>query len=275
VELERQREAIRARGLGLAAISYDSVEILHEFATRRGITFPLLSDVDSAVIRGFGLQNPGYPPGNRAHGVPYPGTFVTNAAGVVEARFFEDSYQERRTAASLLAVAGDTPGDAVQQVQNAAFTLRTSLSNREAAPGQRITLVLDFEMQPGMHAYAPGTTGYRALALRLDPQPLVTVHEVAFPASRPYLFAPLDETVPVFEGRFRVTCDVTLVAGRDPALAQALAAPNPSLEITGTLEYQSCSDRVCYPPATQPLGWRVGLIPLDRERSPPAIQHNP
>jgi len=207
--------------------------------------------------------------------VPYPGTFVTDSAGVVTSRFFEDSYAERRTAASLLSVAGDTPGATVQQVCNAAFTLRSSLSNEQAAPGQRITLVLDFEMQPGMHAYAPGAAGYRALALRLEPQPLLTAHDTLFPDARPYHFVPLDETVPVFEGRFRVTRDLTLAGGRDPALNEALKAPDPRLELRGTLEYQACSDRVCYPPASEALTWTVGLIPLDRERSPQPIRHQP
>lgn len=275
MELERRREAIRVRGLGIAAISYDSVEILREFATRKGIGFPLLSDPDSAVIGRYGLLNPDYPPGDRAHGVPYPGTFVSDSAGVVQSRFFEKTYAERRTAASVLTLAGDTPGDAVQTLANSAFSLRTSLSNATASPGQRVTLVLDFEMREAMHAYAPGVTGYRALALHLDPQPLVTAHDTVFPPARPYHFAPLDETVPVFEGRFRVTRDVTLAAGRDPVLAEALKAPEPGFELRGTLEYQACSDRVCYPPAALPLAWAVKLAPLDRERSPQAIQHKP
>src|SRR5262249_30380102 len=151
-----------------------------------------------------------------AHGVPYPGTFVTDAKGIVRARFFEKSYVERRTAASMLTLTGVTPGRASPvEATTPTFTLRTSSSNTEAAPGQRLTLVLDFEMKPKMHAYAPGVHGYRPLRLRLDPQPLLTVHETALPASRTYRFAPLDETVPVFEGRFRITNDVTLAGGRD------------------------------------------------------------
>jgi len=275
VELEGQREAIRGRGLEVAAVSYDSPAILKEFATRRGIHFPLLSDPGSAVITRFGLRNPEYPPGDRAHGVPYPGTFVADAAGVVRARFFEKTYVERRTAASYLALAGDTPREPAEAIRTKAFTLRTSSSNAAAAPGQRLTLVLDFEMEPSLHAYAPGVSGYRPLELRLDPLPLLTFHETAFPPSRPYHFAPLDETVPVFEGRFRVTRDVTVAGGRDQAVTEALKGPDPRLEVTGTLAYQVCSDRVCYPPAAQPLRWTVKLVPLDRERSPEEIQHKP
>ena len=45
--------------------------------------------------------------------------------------------------------------------------------------------------------------------------------------------------------------------------------------MTGTLEYQVCSDRVCYPPAALPVRWTIKVRPLDRERAPEAIQHKP
>jgi AhpC/TSA family/Thiol:disulfide interchange protein DsbD, N-terminal len=273
VELESQLEALRSRGLGLAAISYDSVEILKSFADRRKITFPLLSDPDSSIIKRFGLQNEvDYPVGDPAHGVPYPGTFVTDASGLIRAKFFETKYTDRRTAGSFLALTGATP-PVTGEARTETFTLLTSTSNVEAAPGQRLTLVLDFEMKPRMHAYAPGVSGYRPLRVKLDPQPLATVHDPVFPPSQPFVFAPLQETVPVFEGRFRVFQDVTLAGRRE--LAEALQAPEPKLELTGSLEYQVCSDERCYPPGALPLRWTIRLIPPDGERAPEALQRKP
>ncbi len=258
----------------MAALSYDSVAILKDFAARKKITFPLLSDPESKVIRAFGILNEAdYPPGHMAHGVPYPGTFVIGADAIVRSKVFEKTYVERRTAASVLAAAGETPEAAASETSTPAFKLRTSSSNAAAAPGQRVTLILDFDMKPPMHAYAPGASGYRPLRLRLDPQSLVTVHETALPPSRPYHFAPLHETVRVFDGRFRVTQDVTLAGGRD--FAELLKTPNPTLTVAGTLEYQVCSDKVCYPPASLPLRWTLAVLPLDRERSPETIQHRP
>ena len=276
MELESQVEALRKRGLGVAALSYDSVAILRDFATRRRITFPLLSDAESKVIRAFGILNEAdYPPGQMAHGVPYPGTFVTDARGFVRSKLFEKTYVERRTAASLLTLAGGTASDPSSSIETSTptFTVRVSSSNREAAPGQRLTLVLDFEVKPTMHVYAPGVQSYRPLRLRLDPQPLLTVHETAFSPSRPYHFAPLHETVPVFEGSFRVTQDVTLASGRD--FAELLKTPDPKLDVTGAIEHQVCSDRVCYPPAVLPVHWTIRVLALDRERVPEAIQHQP
>jgi len=248
------------------------VAILEDFATRKSISFPLLADPGSLVIRRFGLLNEAdYPPGRIAHGVPYPGTFVTDAQGRVRAKYFEKAYAERRTAASLLSLSGESTGHSLQSIRTAQFALRPSLSNETAAPGQRVTLILDFEMGPRMHAYAPGVTGYRSLRLLFEPQPLVTLHETAYPPAQPYRFEPLRETVAVFEGRFRITRDVTVGVGRD--VQEALQAPEPRLTLAATLEYQVCSDKVCFPPSSLPLSFGLKLIPLDRERVPDAIQH--
>ena len=70
-------------GAGIAAISYDSAEILKGFADRYSIGFPLLSDHDSAVIRRFGIFNTNIAPGLRAHGVPHPVDYLVAADGTV------------------------------------------------------------------------------------------------------------------------------------------------------------------------------------------------
>ena len=79
--------------------------------------------------------------------------------------------------------------------------------------------------------------------------------------------------MPVFEGRFRVLQDVTIAGGRE--VAERLRTGGASLTITGHLDYQVCSDRVCYPPASSPVRWTLTLVPLDRERSPEALRPKP
>lgn len=270
MELESQIEAFRKRGLGVAALSYDSVEVLKDFSTRKGITYPLLSDPDSKVIGGFGLLNEiDYPKGNMAHGVPFPGTFVTDANGIIRTKQFEKAYQERHTAASLLVSMGDDGTASAKEIVRDQFVLKTSVSNAEVAPGRRVTLVLDFLMAPKMHAYAPGVKGYRPLNLRLAENPFVTAHEVRYPESRPYRFEPLKETVPVFAGHFRIIQDVTAVG---PARG---AAPIEQIDLNGTLDCQVCSDTVCYAPASIPVQWTLKVVPLDRDRAPEALRKKP
>jgi hypothetical protein len=273
VELDKELDALEKRGLGVAALSYDSGAILEDFARRRRIRYPLLSDPGSLIIRRFGLLNTTFPEGDPAHGVPWPGSFVIDTQGRVQAKLFEKTYAERRTAASFLVLEGESRAAATSEVRTDHFLLRLSSSNASVAAGNRVTLVLEFQMDETKHAYAPGVKGYRPLALRLDPQPLVTVHEPVFPPSRDYLYAPLQETVPVFEGRFRVLQDVTLAGGRD--VAARLRTGDSTLALTGHLDYQVCSDRVCYPPASLPVSWTLTLVPLDQERVPEALRPKP
>lgn len=70
--------------------SYDTVEVLRDFAARRGITFPMLSDLDSRVIRTFGLLNEAHAPGERNYGVPHPVLLVVGRDGVVRRRYAEE-----------------------------------------------------------------------------------------------------------------------------------------------------------------------------------------
>ena len=103
---------LATQGVALFAISYDSIAILRAFATEHGISFPLLSDEGSHVIRSLGLLNErvqedhavyGIQPNPRHVGVPYPGVFVLDERGVVVRKRFHDSYRERDTGSGLIA----------------------------------------------------------------------------------------------------------------------------------------------------------------------------
>src|SRR5258708_25157537 len=99
--MEQSLPEIRKRGLGVAAISYDSPAILKNFADRRQITFPLLSDPESKIIRAYGILNEEAPKGP-FYGIPHPGTYILNRQGVVVAKYFEDDYTQRYTASDIL-----------------------------------------------------------------------------------------------------------------------------------------------------------------------------
>src|SRR5215216_3895794 len=125
LDLQAQYDTLRKDGLGLAAISYDSPDILAAFSAQHGITFPLLSDVGSATITRYGILNTvaqeGLGPNRndpaviaqvklyvsangaseRTLGIPFPGTFIVDRGGRVKARFFEDSYTVRNTVSSI------------------------------------------------------------------------------------------------------------------------------------------------------------------------------
>ena len=90
MELQSRYADITKQGLGLIAISYDAPETLKKFADSRAITFPLISDPGSAIIKRYGLLNDTADPKSRTYGIPHPGTFIVDRKGVVQSRFFEE-----------------------------------------------------------------------------------------------------------------------------------------------------------------------------------------
>jgi peroxiredoxin len=57
VQLQSAKQRFEAKGLKLAAVSYDSPAILKDFAERHKIEFPLLADPNSEIIRRFNVLN--------------------------------------------------------------------------------------------------------------------------------------------------------------------------------------------------------------------------
>src|SRR5271168_678387 len=86
VDLEGTQKAFAAKGIHVAAVSYDSPAILADFARRRSITYPLLSDSSSSLIDAFGIRNP-VATGIEA-GIPFPGYYLINSEDVIQKRFF-------------------------------------------------------------------------------------------------------------------------------------------------------------------------------------------
>jgi len=73
--------------------------------------------------------------------------------------------------------------------------------------------------------------------LNSQPQQLKS-GKVVYPKAEVMMFA--DERVPVFDKPFRLTQDVTL----DKSLK-----PGTTVLVAGTVSYQACDDKVCYPPS--------------------------
>ncbi|MEW6016762.1 MAG: peroxiredoxin family protein [Pseudomonadota bacterium] len=102
IDLKAAQAQLAAQGYGLAALSYDSPEVLAQFAARREIGYALLSDPKSVTIDAFGIRDPQYPPGHMAHGVPQPAIFVLSPQGVVQAKLAEEGYRKRPPTAVVL-----------------------------------------------------------------------------------------------------------------------------------------------------------------------------
>jgi hypothetical protein len=261
VELQGRVEDLKRQGLNLVAISYDSPQVVKAFAASRGITFPLIADEGSAIIKRFGLLNTTIDANTRFYGVPFPGTFVVDRQGIVRSRHFEEAYQERNTVASILVSRGMTPTGPRVTSETPHLVVGAAASDQTVAPGERVALVFDVTPKPGMHVYAPGSHSYQVVRLTLEPQPWLRVHDPVYPPPEMYHFEPLDERVEVYARSFRLVQEVTILA--TPEAQQALAG-QPGVTVRGRLEYQACDDKLCYSPQTVPVSWDLSLKPLDR-----------
>ena len=202
----------------------------------------------------------------RFYGIPHPGTFVLDRSGRVTARFFEEAIQERSTASSIAVRLGDAipgaPDRAASRVATDHLEVVAWATDDVVAPGNRLSIVVDVTLKPGMHVYAPGDHGYRVIRLRLTAPDFLRSHEVTYPPSEMYRFEPLDETVAVYKEPFRLVRDVTIpMRGDIGALA---LEPGATLRVEGALAYQACDHETCYLPAEAPLGWELSWRPLVR-----------
>jgi thiol:disulfide interchange protein DsbD len=125
-------------------------------------------------------------------------------------------------------------------------TIAASPTEVNGQAGGKLALSVEVTPKPGIHVYAPGSNDYIPITVKLNPQTQLKVGKVAYPKSEIMTFA--DEKVPVFEKPFRLTQDVTL----DKSLK-----PGASVNVAGTVHYQACDDRVCYPPESVPVSWTV------------------
>lgn len=267
IELQGHLDELRRDGMTMVAISRDSPAILAEFVKRHGITFPVLSDADSAVIKRFGVLDANGWVGTPRFGVPYRGTITVNHAGVVTSSVFQKSWQEHVTMASVLLRLGKGVDVPATKTSAPYLRLTSFTSDRIVTPGAHFMAVLDLTPASGIHVYAPGALQYLPLTLTIHPRPGLVVKDAQLPSGEDYFYKPLNEHVPVYQRPFRVTQELMVDPSADGQKALQGAT---SLTIEGTLEYQACSDTECFPPQKLPLTWLVKIGALDETRIVPS-----
>jgi Peroxiredoxin len=273
MELQQAKPEFEAKGIHVASITYDSVAILKEFSDRKGITYPMLSDTNSKIIRAFGILNPegkGF-----AAGIPYPGIYYISPDGVIQRRYFESQYSDRFTPNDIYAdIFGVSPlrGTEGEPISAAHLRLRLSQSDKTVGAGNRLKLLVTIEPAAHVHLYAPGAEkyGYKVVKLQLDPSTDYLSEPLHYPPSTLLNFAELKETVPVFSNATLLSDDIIIAATKE--FNQSIG-DGKDLQITGTLFYQACDDHKCFLPVLQPVRWVVHVQPFDLIRSPEPLRH--
>jgi hypothetical protein len=189
----------------------------------------------------------------------HPGWYVLDARGVIVSKYFDDN--GRFTPAAILVHKfGWTPTEPGTEVEGKQLNATTGASNATVAPGERVALILDVDLQPNMHVYAPGVGGgYISIDWKMRDSEAAAVHPAVFPRAEKLYLKAIAETVPAYRNHVRLTRDLTI--GRPVDGSGKFTVP-------GSLRYQACDDRVCYIPQTLQLTWTFQYQASDQQRAP-------
>jgi hypothetical protein len=125
-------------------------------------------------------------------------------------------------------------------------TIVASPADVNGTAGGKLALFVDVTPKPNIHVYAPGSEFYIPITVKLNAAPEIKLGKLGYPKSETITL--LDEKVAVFQKPFRLTQDVTL---------DKSVKAGSTITVTGKVDYQSCDDKVCYPPESAPVMWTV------------------
>ena len=259
--------------------------MLSVFATEHGISYPLLSDEGSALIRDIGLLNEQIARENEHWGIPYPGSFLLDENGVVVGKRFFQSHRERETGVAILeqgfGLRSSMHGRQVKASRAGAYgSAAAETDTGESADGesgtseqhttelptskeivsvsahldsdtyrwyQRLWLTVELDVAEGFHIYGqPIPAGFHPLAIDVTPIEGLEVGSPRYPETRPYRVIGIDESFNVYEGSIAISVPLTF------------AQKGGDLVVTVQVSYQTCSDTECYPPRAATLSVPVG-----------------
>ena len=294
VELQHDAAILHHAGLGLAAISYDSSAVLSEFSKRKSITFPLLSDHESQVIRAYGLADRRYRKGMEldvdkeqvyfnsvgrvpVFGLSYPGVFVLARDGRVKWRFVSEGPELRLTGAAILEEAvGGIADQSRTSVSSRNIGVAATATNTSVGLGTRIRIAVELKVPKGFHVYSPEVgSEYKGVSWQMDPTDCLEIGEPVYPTPERKLMKSTGENLPVYEGTLRISREIVVkpaIRASDPSIFKLFCErcldPASRIKASGVLKFQACDERQCYPPQTVRPQWTFLFVPPDRQRSP-------
>jgi len=242
--------------------------VLREFAEKQDIPFRLLSDIDSEVIRQYGILNDSVSKDDGPlYGIPYPGVYVADEAGVVIAKFFHDTYKKRDSPESLIdaamgrpVIAADAPS---AQGSDEDVRITTYFHGGKGTLRQGVirNVVVHVDLANGMHVYGePVPEGMIPFQVEVEGPPGLVVQEASKPPSKILRLESVGMELPVMSGSFDVVVPVYPV-GELASETRPLDMDRTEIEVR--VRYQACNDEVCLMPKTETFRFDVELDVID------------
>lgn len=173
------------------------------------------------------------------------------------AKFFEQNSLVRAHPDTLLSAArGDTIDDAPAPSSEpiAHVESEISLSTGSLRALLLTDLVVDLRVPSGQHLYGPPVPdGLVVTSVDIDDNEHVAAQPALFPPTHEMILEGTGETLHVYDGDVRIRVPLLYNGGR--------VEPNDdgtrSVDVTGTVRWQSCDDHACHIPRTEPFSLTV------------------
>lgn len=200
-------------------------------------------------------------------GIPYPGVYVTDEAGIVVAKFFHDTYKLRDSPELLIdaALGRIVLSEEEPSVSGGDAEVRVSVSvhggRGTIRQGIRRQLVVRCELAEGLHLYGePVPEGMIPTTVTVSAPAGLVVEAPIFPPTQTLRLESLDMTLPVWSGTVDIVVPFYAV-GELASETRPLDAETADIEVG--VRYQACDDAVCYPPKTETLTLQLDLDVID------------
>ena len=141
------------------------------------------------------------------------------------------------------------------------LTVAFSTDAAPVVPGRSVTLRLVMTPAPGIHVYAPGNPDYIPVSVTLRLPAGVHADPAVYPPGEDYVFGELKEIVKAYTRPFEVRQRITVTRA-------AARSAGSALTIDGSVRYQACTDKVCFPPATAPVSLTVPIASAQGKAAP-------
>jgi peroxiredoxin len=259
VELQRNLPNFERNNIAVFGISYDPVDVLARFAGAHGVTFPLLSDEGSKVIRELGMLDEQVYEHHAAFGVtrrddrfwgvPYPGEFLIDERGVVTQKRFQKNYRERETSQTILeqgfGMEASSHGPEARG-ESGGVAVRAFLDAAQYRIYQRLRLNVEVVVPSGWHVYSlPIPEGYVPLSVSVTPIEGLELGEPVLPTPHPFRVERLEEQFFVYDGKISVAVPAVFTKN----------VGDQTLHIE--VRFQACSTNQCQRPNGVRLDLRI------------------
>jgi len=151
----------------------------------------------------------------------------------------------------LVTAFGLSAVSASAQFRQPTAELTPTIEQQVIRAGQNVTLLLGVELPEDIHVQSDQPRDPYVIPTLLSftlPEGL-TVEEITYPESTDFLLEDWDEPLAVFDHEFTIEVQLALDADLAPG----------EVVVPGSFLYQACDDRICFPPKTAAVEWRMDV----------------